>query len=401
MWRAILWIIILTITLKRKKSLMNLSDLSRDLIGKSQTNFRYKSHWQRFHIDPVLVLSLFMLIGFGLTVLFSAANQDYALVERQALRLFIAFGAMFVFAQIPTSTYKRWAPWAYSLGVALLIAVLIAGKIGKGAQRWLDLGIIRFQPSEMMKLCLPLMIAWFLSRRRLPPRFLTLVVAGILILIPTILTIKQPDLGTALMLVAAGCSVILFSGISWFYLIGGLLAGLVSLPVLWHFMHDYQRNRVLTFLNPERDPLGSGYHIIQSKIAIGSGGIWGKGWLQGTQSHLHFLPEHATDFIFAVCGEEFGLVGCLALITMYLLVVARVLRIAQQAQDSFTRLLASSIALTFFFSAFVNMGMVTGMLPVVGLPLPLVSYGGTSMITIMAGFGIVMSIHSHRKLWPN
>jgi rod shape determining protein RodA len=286
----------------------------------------------------------------------------------------------------------------YGFGVLLLVLVLVAGEVGKGAQRWLDLGFFRFQPSEMMKLAMPMMLAWYFGDRPLPPTLGKLVVSGVLVIVPMGLVAKQPDLGTALLVASAGFFVIFLAGIRWRILLGFGVAGAAGVPVLWHFMHDYQRQRVLTFLDPESDPLGSGYHIIQSKIAIGSGGLYGKGWLNGTQSQLDFLPERSTDFIFAVYGEEFGFLGVVLLLTLYLVVILRGLYIATNAQDAFCRLLAGSLSLTFFVYLLVNTGMVTGLLPVVGVPLPLISYGGTSMVTIMAGFGILMSINSHRRL---
>jgi rod shape determining protein RodA len=279
-----------------------------------------------------------------------------------------------------------------------LAAVLAVGDIGKGAQRWLDLGFIRFQPSEMMKLTMPMMLAWFLANSRLPPSPLRLLAAGMLVIIPTLLIAKQPDLGTSLLIACSGFFVLFLAGIYWRILIGLLAAAAGGAPVAWYLMHEYQRQRVITFLNPEQDPLGTGYHIIQSKIAIGSGGLYGKGWLNGTQSHLEFLPERSTDFIFAVLGEEFGLIGILILLSVYGFIILRSVHIATQAQDTFTRLLAGSLALTFGVYVLINTGMVTGLLPVVGVPLPLISYGGTSMVTLMAGFGILMSIHTHRKL---
>jgi len=271
------------------------------------------------------------------------------------------------------------------------------GEIGKGAQRWLDLGFFRFQPSEMIKLTTPMMVARYLSEHRLPPKTGQLLIASGLILLPTLLIAKQPDLGTAILVASSGAGVLFFAGLSWAF-IAAIIAALASLtPIIWHFMHGYQRDRVLTFLNPEADPLGRGYHIIQSKIAIGSGGIYGKGWLGSTQSELEFLPESSTDFIFAVFAEEFGLFGCVGLLLLYLLIIARCLHIASQAQDTYCRLLASSLAFTFFVYVFVNIGMVIGVLPVVGVPLPLISYGGTSIVTLLAGFGILMSIHTHKK----
>jgi rod shape determining protein RodA len=270
--------------------------------------------------------------------------------------------------------------------------------VGQGAQRWLDLGIVRFQPSELLKLAVPMMVAWFMHERRLPPTFTQLLVVILIISIPAFLIARQPDLGTAILVVAAGGFAVLVAGVSVRVISALGLIGVVSAPLLWHFMRDYQRARVLTFLNPESDPLGAGYNIIQSKIALGSGGLFGKGWLNGTQAHLEFLPERSTDFIFAVMGEEFGLLGLLLLLALYLILVGRGLLIAAQAQDTFTRLLAGALSLTFFFYVFVNAGMVCGLLPIVGVPLPLVSAGGTSMVTLMAGFGMLAAIQGNRKL---
>lgn len=351
------------------------------------------------HLDWPLLLGLIALSGVGLVVLYSSGGQDMELVWRQCVRLGIAFGVMFFFAQIPPHHLERWAPWIYGAGVVMLIAVLVFGAVGKGAQRWLDLGLFRFQPSEIMKLAVPMMIAWYLAENTLPPSRRALAVTALIILVPVALIVKQPDLGTSLLIAMAGIFAVLLAGVSW-RLVGGLgILAAACAPLLWFFgMHDYQRQRVLTFLNPESDPLGAGYHIIQSKIAIGSGGLYGKGWLNGTQSQLEFLPERSTDFIFAVFAEEFGFFGILVLLSIYLLIIARGLYIAVQAQDTFTRLLAGSLTLTFFVYLVVNIGMVSGMLPVVGLPLPLVSYGGTSMVTLMAAFGMLMSIQTHRKL---
>ena len=355
--------------------------------------------WQHLlHLDGTLLFGLLLISGLGLAVLYSASGQSEDLLLRQCVRLGLAFGTLFVVAQIPPSWLYRWAPWLFVVGMGLLIAVLVMGDVGKGAQRWLDLGFVRFQPSEMMKLSLPLMVAWYLSEARLPPSRPRLLAAGIMILLPVMLIAIQPDLGTSLLIASAGFFVLFLAGLQWKLL--ALLGGLATagLPVLWHFMRDYQRQRVITFLNPEQDPLGAGYHIIQSKIAIGSGGLFGKGWLNGTQSHLEFLPERSTDFIFAVLGEEFGLIGILVVLLVYAFIVVRGIYIANRAQDTFTRLLAGSLSLTFVVYIIVNTGMVTGLLPVVGLPLPLISYGGTSMVTLMAGFGMLMSIHTHRKL---
>ena len=361
---------------------------------------RRRSLAQSLHIDPPLLLGLLLLSGISLFVLYSASGQNIDLVWRQVVRLGVGFTVMFAIAQLNPAPLKRWAPWIFAIGLGLLVAVLVAGEIGKGAQRWLDLGVFRFQPSEVMKLAMPMMVAWYLSDHPLPPTAKRLAIAGLIIIVPTLLIARQPDLGTAVLVASAGIFVLLFAGIPWRLVAGFTALGAAGAPVLWHFMHDYQRQRVLTFLNPEQDPLGAGYHIIQSKIAIGSGGLYGKGWLNGTQSQLNFLPERSTDFIFAAYAEEFGLFGILVLLAIYLFIIMRGLLIAVQAQDTFTRLLAGSLVMTFFIYIFVNIGMVTGLLPVVGLPLPLVSYGGTSMVTLMAAFGILMSIHTHRKLLP-
>ena len=329
--------------------------------------------------------------------MYSAGGQDIDLVYRQAIKLLIALFGMILIAQLPPAEIARWAPWLYMLGLALLILVLFYGDIGKGAQRWLDLKVFRFQPSELMKLSVPMMIAFYLADKSLPPSFSRIILVCIMITIPVLLIAKQPDLGTALLVATAGFSVLFIAGISWRLLLSMGILSAAGAPVLWYLMHDYQKQRVLTFLNPEIDPLGAGYHTIQSKIAIGSGGFYGKGWLNGTQSHLEFLPERSTDFIFAVFCEEFGMLGVLLLLCVYLFIISRGLHIAVNAQHTFGRLLASGLTLTFFVYIFVNMGMVTGQLPVVGVPLPLVSHGGTSMVTLMAGFGILMAIHTHRR----
>ncbi len=354
---------------------------------------------QRLHIDIPLLSGLLMLALISFVILYSAGGQDDGLLIRQGVRLLLAFTVMIIVAQIPLSYWQVWAPWLFCGGIALLIAVLLFGDTSKGAQRWLDIGF-RFQPAEIMKIAVPVMIAWYLSNKRLPPNIWHILIGGLLIIIPVGLIAKQPDLGTSLLIASAGVFVLLLSGMGW-RLIGACLALLAAIaPVLWHFLHDYQRQRVFTFFNPDSDPLGSGYHIIQSTIAIGSGGVYGKGWLNGTQSYLDFLPERTTDFIFAVYGEEFGLIGILVLLAVYVFIVVRGLFIALYAQDTFSRLLGSSLTLTFFVYVFVNIGMVTGLLPVVGVPLPLISYGGTSLVTLMAAFGILMSIQTHRKLLP-
>ncbi len=360
-------------------------------------NLEEQSLGQRLHIDFPLFFGILVLCLIGLVVLYSAGGQDINLVYRQATKLLIALVGMVIVAQLPPAGIARWSFGLYLFGIVLLILVIFYGDVGKGAQRWLDLEIFRFQPSELMKLSVPMMVAFYLADKSLPPRFTRVLAVSVLITIPVLLIAKQPDLGTALLVATAGFSVLFIAGISWRLLtiMGGL--GAAGAPILWHFMHDYQKRRVLTFLNPENDPLGAGYHIIQSKIAIGSGGFYGKGWLNGTQSHLEFLPERSTDFIFAVFCEEFGMLGVLFLLCIYLFIISRGLYIAINAQHTFGRLLASGLTLTFFVYIFVNMGMVTGQLPVVGVPLPLVSHGGTSMVTLMIGFGIIMAIHTHRR----
>lgn len=358
---------------------------------------RFSRMLQIVRIDPVLLLGLLMLTLAGLGILYSAGDQSAELMQKQIVRLSIAFLVMLVMAQISPQQLYLWTPWVFVVGVVLLLMVFFAGEVGKGAQRWLKIGV-RFQPSEIMKLATPLMLAWYLSERPLPPGLRSLVISIILVLVPTIMIAMQPDLGTALLVAAAGFFVVFFSGIRWRVLIGTGLALLAFIPLLWRMMHDYQRQRVLTLLDPESDPLGAGYHIIQSKIAIGSGGLYGKGWLNGTQSQLDFLPERSTDFIFAVFAEEFGMMGAVVLLLLYAFIIWRGLYIADHAQDNFSRLLAGSLSMTFFVYLFVNVGMVSGVLPVVGVPLPLVSYGGTSLVTLMAGFGMLMSINSHRRL---
>ena len=357
--------------------------------------------WHKFHLDPLLLLSLILLAVVGLFILYSASNETTAVIEKQLYRLILSFGLMCIFAQVPPQKYKQWAPWLYVIVFFLLLAVLVIGKVDMGGRRWISLGLFRFQPSEFMTLAMPIMLSWYLSERTLPPNFYSIMVAGILMIAPALLVAKEPDLGTAIIVALSGFFVLLLAGMRWRII--GVVAGLlVALsPLIWHFMHPYQKERVLTFLNPERDPLGSGYHIIQSKIAIGSGGLLGKGWLQGTQSHLSFLPAHTTDFIFAVSGEELGLLGCLGILIIFLIIFIRCLFISWQAQDNFTRLLSGALGLTFIASAFINLGMVIGILPVVGVPLPLISYGGSSMTTLMINFGIIMSIHTHRRLWSS
>lgn len=374
--------------------------MSLDATTGARVGVRLSPLQERFHIDGPLMVGLIALSVFGLAVLYSAFGEDPARVQQQVIRLSVGFTALILMAQIPPRTLHRLAPWLFGACIALLLAVMIMGAIGQGAQRWIDLGIVRFQPSELMKLALPLMLAWLLVSGELPPRWPRVLLALALILIPTALIAMQPDLGTALLVAASGFFVLFLAGLRWRWIIGAALSALAIAPALWFFaMHQYQRSRVLTFLNPESDPLGAGYHIIQSKIAIGSGGLFGKGWLNGTQAHLEFIPERHTDFVLAVVAEEFGLIGVAQLMLVYLLIIGRGLWIATQAQDPFGRLMAGTISLTFFIYVVVNAGMVSGLLPVVGLPLPLISFGGSSMVTILAAFGILMAIHTNRRLW--
>ncbi|WP_342607364.1 rod shape-determining protein RodA [Vibrio tritonius] len=357
-----------------------------------------RSFFQKIHIDLPLVLAVILLMLFSLVIMYSASGQNMAMMERQGMRMLLALGVMIGMAQVPPRTFERLAPMLFFVGVLMLIGVLLFGEISKGAQRWLNLGFVRFQPSELLKLAVPLMVASFIGNRPLPPDFRTLIVSLAMVFVPTILIAKQPDLGTSILIAASGVFVIFLAGISWKYIIAAAAAVGAFIPVLWFFlMHDYQKTRVRTLFNPESDPLGAGYHIIQSKIAIGSGGLMGKGWLHGTQSQLEFLPERHTDFIFAVIAEEWGLVGVLVLLSVYLFVIGRGLYLATNSQTAFGRMMGGSIVLSFFVYVFVNIGMVSGILPVVGVPLPLISYGGTSMVTLLAGFGILMSIHTHRK----
>ena len=359
-----------------------------------------RGFWSMVHIDPILLLLLLVLVIGGLVVLYSGADQNVAVVKAQGIRMGVALIVMLVFAQLDPAVFRRWAPWLYVAGILALLAVILFGVGAKGAQRWLAIpGLPRFQPSELMKLVVPMMAAWYLSRQFLPPRLRYVAVALLIVLLPMAMIIMQPDLGTSLLVGSAGIFVIFFAGMSW-KLIGAFFAMVsVSAPLMWFFvMRDYQKQRVLTLLDPQSDPLGAGWNIMQSKTAIGSGGMDGKGWLQGTQSHLEFLPESHTDFIVAVLAEEFGFIGMVCLLGLYLLIIFRCLYIAALAQDSFSRLLAGALTMTFFIYIFVNVGMVSGLLPVVGVPLPLISYGGTSSVTLMAAFGVLMSIHTHRRM---
>jgi rod shape determining protein RodA len=349
-------------------------------------------------LDGMLLSGLIAVTLFGLFVLWSAAGDNTSLWFSQVARVGIGFALLAVLSQVPDHFLRMLSPAAYALGLVLLVVVALAGDIGKGAQRWLDLGVIRFQPSEIMKLAVPMMCAWYLHQRPLPPSLRDVGAVMLIILLPVGLIAEQPDLGTALLVAASGLIVLVMGGLSPAFIVGGVAVLGAAVPVAWHYMHEYQRQRVLTLLDPQSDALGAGYHIIQSQIAIGSGGVFGKGWMNGSQAQLEFLPERSTDFIFAVIGEELGLLGLIALLAGYLFIVGRGMTMSLQCRDAFSRLLAGSIALTFFVYAFVNAGMVMGLLPVVGVPLPLVSYGGTSFVTLMAGFGILMALHSSRKL---
>lgn len=359
---------------------------------------RNRSVWERLHIDLPLLCALLLVISFGLMVLLSATNGNILEMRRQVIFIGLAFVVMLVMAQIEVRLLRKLAPWMFIGGISLLIAVLLFGDVSKGARRWLDIpGLPRFQPSEVMKIIVPLTVATFLSGRVLPPRIHHVIVALIILGVPAVLTQRQPDLGTALLLATSGIFVLLLAGIRWKLVVGAMVLCLLAIPPMWiFFMEDYQKLRILTLLNPQSDPTGAGWNIIQSQTAIGSGGIYGKGWLNGVQSRLDFLPEGQTDFILAVLAEEFGLLGVLFLLGLYIVIIGRGLYIAAMAQDMFDRLLAGSLSLTFFVYVFVNIGMVSGLLPVVGVPLPLVSLGGTSIVSLMLGFGILMSIHTHK-----
>lgn len=353
----------------------------------------------RLHLDLPLLMALLIMMASSIAIVYSASGQDSQMMVRHISRMGGAILGMFLLAQLSPATLKRLVIPLYCFGLLMLVGVLLFGVSSKGAQRWLDLGITRFQPSELMKLTVPMMVAWYIGRNQLPPSRLHLVIGFIIVMLPTLLIKEQPDLGTSILIASSGIFVLFLSGLSWRLI--GFCSSIVALAAwpFWHYgMHDYQKQRVLTFLNPESDPLGSGYHIIQSKIAIGSGGIEGKGWMLGTQSQLEFLPERHTDFIFSVISEEFGLFGVCLLLSLYLFIIGRGLYIAVNAQEAFGKLLAGALTLTFFVYVFVNIGMVSGLLPVVGVPLPLISYGGTSMVTLMAGFGIIMSIATNKRM---
>ena len=349
-------------------------------------------------VDGPLAVGLALTATYGLVVLYSASAESTPVLVRTVLRLLLGIIIMLAVARVSPNLLRRASPWLYGLGIVLLLAVAAVGHVHLGAKRWLDLGPIHFQPSELMKLAVPMMCAWYLHERPLPPRWTDLGMLALIILAPVGLVAEEPDLGTAALITAAGAMVVFLSGLRARTLIALLLLAVAAGAAGLRFMHGYQRERLLTFLNPEAHPLGAGYHIIQSQIAVGSGGLFGKGWMAGSQAQLDFLPERTTDFIFAVIGEEFGLLGLALLLLLYAFVIGRSIYLAMQCPDTFSRLLGGSVALTFFVYVFINAGMVTGLVPVVGVPLPLVSYGGSSVVTVLTGFGILMALYSHRKL---
>ena len=351
-----------------------------------------------FKIDWPLFFGLILLSCASMLILWSAGGENSRLLVSQAVRLSIAVVVMLALAQIRPDSLFRWTPYFYAGALVLLALVLVVGDTGKGAQRWLNLGVVRFQPSEAMKLAVPMMVAWVLTRKSLPPSWQNLSAAFAVLIVPAILILKQPDLGTTILILMSGALIIFMAGFAWKYMVVLAMLLAVAMPIVYQFLHPYQQKRILTLFDPWSDPLGAGYHIIQSMIAIGSGGAQGKGWTHGSQSQLEFIPERHTDFIFSVFAEEMGFIGVLMLLCLYVVLVGRGLYISYYTKDTFARLLAGSLAMTFFFYVFVNIGMVSGMLPVVGIPLPLISFGGTSMVTLMAGFGILMSIHHHRNL---
>ena len=372
---------------------MSSQDFVRTLPGGSSGSTR--AQLARIHLDPLLLATLIVIVCYGLVILYSAVNQDQGIFNNQLIRMGMAFLALLIAAQFDPGFYLRWTPLIYLTGVMLLILVLLVGVRVKGSQRWLDIpGVIRFQPSELMKIAVPMMVAWYFHDRPLPPRFKDVVIALGIVALPAACIMLQPDLGTGILVAGAGLAVVVLAGLYWRWIGLAFLALAGAAPGLWYMMQDYQRQRILTLFDPESDPLGAGWNIIQSTTAIGSGGLQGKGLFQGTQSHLEFLPESQTDFIIAVVGEELGLLGILVLLFLYLVVIARGLVLAARSTNTFGRLLAGALTLTFFVYVFVNIAMVSGLLPVVGVPLPLVSYGGTSAITLLASFGVIMALGS-------
>jgi rod shape determining protein RodA len=349
-------------------------------------------------VDSYLMAAALAIAGIGMITLFSASEQSVQRVTTQALSLVFALFLMWAVANVSPQQLARAAVPLYVVGVLLLVGVAVGGTVVNGSRRWLNLGVGRFQPSELMKIALPLMLAWYFQKRESKVRFSDFVVAGVLIAAPVWLIKRQPDLGTALMIGASGFYVLYLAGMSWKLIIGLVAVAGAAAPLVWPHLHDYQQARILTFIDPSRDPLGAGYHSTQATIALGSGGVIGKGWLNGTQTHLDFLPERHTDFIFAVFGEEFGLIGNALLLVLYLLLIGRAFIITMNASTLFARLVAGAITLMFFTYAFVNMAMVSGILPIVGVPLPLVSFGGTALVSLFIGLGILMSVQANRKL---
>lgn len=369
--------------------------MTAEATNKTPTPTEWVARW---HLDLPLLIGLAVCITLGLFVLYSASNRSMDVVTDQGLRIALGLVCMVVVAQIPPEWFRTLTPPSYLLGLVLLVLVLFVGDAAMGARRWIDLGPVQFQPSEIMKIAMPLAVAAWFNDRPIPPKLPDIFAIAIIIMIPVALVANQPDLGTAVLIVGSGVAVLYLAGLRWRTIGILFLIVLAAAPLIWFNMHEYQQQRVLTFFNPSRDPTGAGYHIIQSKIAIGSGGLFGKGWLNGTQSHLNFLPASDTDFIFAVLAEEAGFLGVLGLLALYVFLVARGLYISIKSQDTFQRLVSGSLSLTFFIYVFINIGMVAGLLPVVGVPLPLISYGGTSMVVMLIAFGILMSIHTHKKL---
>jgi len=353
---------------------------------------------ERFHLDRPLLYAMLTLCVISVFVIYSASARDGGATASHAMRLALGFMVLLFFAQVRPETLARWAPYVYAIGLLLLLIVLAVGVIGKGAQRWLDIGLARFQPSEIMKLGVPMTVAWFIARQGLPPRLHQVGLGFVIAFVPALLVIRQPDLGTGVLILVSGLVVLFLAGMPLRLIVAALALVGSAAPVLWNFMRDYQKNRILTLFDPDADPLGTGYHTIQSMIAIGSGGFFGKGWLNSTQAHLEYLPESKTDFVFAVFSEEFGLVGIMLILAIYMFIAMRSVMIAFYAQDNFARLLAGTISITFFMYIFINIGMVSGILPVVGVPLPFMSYGGSSLVTLMAMFGVLMSIQTHRRI---
>jgi rod shape determining protein RodA len=353
---------------------------------------------ERLHLDRTLLYALLSLCVLSVFVIYSASAKDVGATVNHIVRLLVGLGVLTLCAQLRPETLARWSPYVYGIGLFLLLVVLTMGAVSKGAQRWIDLGFTKFQPSEIMKLGVPMMLAWYMARGNLPPRLAQIGTGLAIALVPAVLVIRQPDLGTGILIFVSGVVVLFLAGMSMRVILAALALAAAAAPVMWNLLRDYQRDRILTLLDPNADPLGTGYHTLQSMIALGSGGFFGKGWKESTQAHLEYLPESKTDFIFAVFGEEFGLIGILLLLAVYGFIALRAMTIAFYAQDNFSRLLAGAIGVTFFLYFFINVGMVAGILPVVGVPLPLLSYGGSSLVVLMAMFGVLMSIHTHRRI---